>query len=158
MADAAAIIQDQPRHEKRTKATARKQSTAAKPVASPDHPAGSSGAPADAQVGERTDRHQDVQDFPKSSTPGAEQAASSALGEAGQQGVHAAQPAAIVQVPQEDPFTTALHMLTQQGMPEAKAKAALQTVSAAGKSLEEYAQPPCAGIPVCNNIMIIEVA
>ena len=143
MADAAAFIQDQPRHEKRTKATARKQSTAAKPVAPIDHPADSSGAPAIAQVGEGTDPHQHVQGSPKPSTPGAEQSASSALEEAGQQGVSAAQLAAIVQAPQEDPFKTALQMLTQQGMHETKAKAALQTVSAEGKSLEECARPPC---------------
>ncbi len=158
MADAAATIQDQPRHEKRTKATARKQSTAAKPVALIDHPAESSGAPAIAQVGEETDRHQHVQGFPKPSTPGAEQLVSGALEEAGQQGVNAAQPAAIVQAPQDDPFETALQMLTQQGMHETQAKAALQTVPAAGKSLEECAKPPCAGMTTGKNIMIIEEA
>lgn len=130
MADAVATIQEQPRHEKRTKATARKQTTAAKPVAPIDHPAGSSGALAVAESGEGADRHQQVQGSPKPDTPGV---ASSAPGGAAQQEVHAAQPAA----PQEDPFNTALHMLTQQGMPEVKAKAALQSVSAEGKSLEE---------------------
>lgn len=48
-----------------------------------------------------------------------------------------AQAAAIHPPPQqEDPFVTAIRLLMQQGLPEAKARAALQSVPAAGRTLD----------------------
>ncbi|KAK9905522.1 hypothetical protein WJX75_001518 [Coccomyxa subellipsoidea] len=50
-----------------------------------------------------------------------------------------AQAAAIHPPPQqEDPFVTAIRLLMQQGLPEAKARAALQRVPAAGRTLEGW--------------------
>ncbi|EIE23735.1 hypothetical protein COCSUDRAFT_63260 [Coccomyxa subellipsoidea C-169] len=69
----------------------------------------------------------------------AAQAGAAAPQQAVGQTMPAGQPAPSNPPQQEDPFITAVRILMQQGLPEAKARAALQSVPTAGKSLEGWA-------------------
>lgn len=137
MADAAQCVQRQSKHEgpAKTAPKAKRRRSATNHVTPPDQPR----EPADAMPAIPAPAS-DQQIHHPAAAAAAAQPAAQAVAAAPQQAIGqltpAGQPAPSIPPQQEDPFITAVRILMQQGLPEAKARAALQSVPTAGKSLE----------------------